>query len=284
MKLLTCCWSRQKDVSPALPSVPGEVLRDIRIQLDRWTLDGVQFTCPRFLRLITERMSGVCLREVRQAVFNASDKYYMDTPKGASFFIFVYHRRTLEMRLVFTPELAAIVLRTPIVAESLSVIEGNCADLTPTQFHKVVLHFSPTRLCVDRCPLRACQINSEFLRALCKNRVLCSSFSRAGPVDGDSFHVTDDALVEFCAQSDVQIDQEREQLEELELQDGSFTKDLFKRLVEAHSVSMRTQPLRITVSPLRFEDEDLRDFAQYLSYRNRGSLWPMRTYNFPCEQ
>ncbi|KAH7695745.1 hypothetical protein AAVH_37193, partial [Aphelenchoides avenae] len=98
MKLLTCCWSRQKDVSPALPSVPGEVLRDILLPLDRWTLDDAQFTCRRFLRLITERMWEVCLRKVYRAAFSASDKYYIYSPKGASFFIFIHRRQEREMR------------------------------------------------------------------------------------------------------------------------------------------------------------------------------------------
>lgn len=50
-----------------MSSVPSEVLRDVLLALDRWTLDAVQFTNQRFLRLITERMSDVCLRQVRHA-------------------------------------------------------------------------------------------------------------------------------------------------------------------------------------------------------------------------
>lgn len=34
------------------------------------------------------------------------------------------------------------------------------------------------------------------------------------------------------------------------------------------------------MSLLRFEDEDLRDYAQHVSY----DRWPTRIYNFPCEQ
>ncbi|KAH7702840.1 hypothetical protein AAVH_29996, partial [Aphelenchoides avenae] len=52
---------------PAMSSVPGEVLRDVLLPLDRWTLDGVQFTNRRFLRLIKERMPDVCLRQVDSA-------------------------------------------------------------------------------------------------------------------------------------------------------------------------------------------------------------------------
>lgn len=91
MNLFACCWSRQKDVSPAVPSmrdevlhdspspqedvapalasVPGEVLRDILLPLNRWTLDGVQFTNRRFLQLIMERMTDVCLRQINLAAF-----------------------------------------------------------------------------------------------------------------------------------------------------------------------------------------------------------------------
>lgn len=89
MKTFTCCLRRQKEFEPALPSVPGEVLRDFLLPPDRWTLYDVQFTCRRFLRLSTERMSDVCLRNIYYAAFNASDKYYIDSPKGASFFIHV---------------------------------------------------------------------------------------------------------------------------------------------------------------------------------------------------
>lgn len=47
---------------------------------------------------------------------------------------------------------------------------------------------------------------------------------------------------------------------------------------------MRTRPLQITVSPVRFEEEGLRDYAQHLTYRRRGQLWQQRIYDFPCEQ
>lgn len=50
-----------------MSSVPSEVLRDILLPLDRWTLDDVQFTNRRFLQLILEHMSDVCLRQVDTA-------------------------------------------------------------------------------------------------------------------------------------------------------------------------------------------------------------------------
>lgn len=45
---------------------------------------------------------------------------------------------------------------------------------------------------------------------------------------------------------------------------------------------MRTRPLRITVYPSRFEDVNLPDYVQHLSYR--GNLWPVRVYDFPSKQ
>ncbi|KAH7710830.1 hypothetical protein AAVH_21884 [Aphelenchoides avenae] len=172
--------------------------------------------------------------------------------------------------LDFTPELVALVLQAPIVADYLSLSDGSCAKLAPAQFHNVLLHFSPTDLYVGWCHLRACQINDEFIQTLSMNRVLHTSLLRTKPVDGNSFCVTDDAIVNFFVQRDAQLDEERGQREELTVYRGSFTKDLFKRLVEANPVSMRTRPLRITVSALRFEDKDLRDYAQNLSYSDRG--------------
>lgn len=157
-------------------------------------------------------------------------------PSFASFFFSLTRiRSTLIMcsGLVFTPAFVALVLQAPIVADHLTLWNGSYAKLAPSLFHNFVLHFSPTVLDLDWCHLRASQISDEFLRALHKKRVVCISFPyRPGPVDGDSFCVSDDAIVEFCAQHDVQIDQEEKQLEALALCNGSFTKDLFKRLVE----------------------------------------------------
>ncbi|KAH7702551.1 hypothetical protein AAVH_30289 [Aphelenchoides avenae] len=291
-----------------MPSVPNEVLRDFLLPLDRWTLDRVQFTCPRFLRLITGCMSKVCLRQIENATFSGSDAYYL---YRGSFLIRINGRPaqkilnaqkdiarlfsrfmqalrssrvgSLQLNgLVFTPELAVLVLQTPIVAESLSLFMGSCAELAPAQFHKVLVHFSPTNLFVYGCHLRACQINDEFVRTLSTNRVPCTSLRGREPVDGGSFCVTDDAVVDFCIQENLQVHQEGEQLEELTLHYGSFTKDLFKRLVEASSMSMRVRPLRITVSTVRFEDEDLRDYAQHLTYSGPGC--PKRIYHFCCKQ
>lgn len=47
---------------------------------------------------------------------------------------------------------------------------------------------------------------------------------------------------------------------------------------------MRTQPLRIFVSAVPVEDEDLRDFALHLSYRDRGTPEELRIYDFPGAQ
>lgn len=59
------------------------------------------------------------------------------------------------------------------------------------------------------------------------------------PVDGGSFHVTDDAIVNFCLEEDVQIDRQEEDAApkrrphaELHVDNGIFTKNLFKRLIE----------------------------------------------------
>ncbi|KAH7713279.1 hypothetical protein AAVH_19393, partial [Aphelenchoides avenae] len=49
----------------------------------------------------------------------------------------------------------------------------------------------------------------------------------------------------------------------------------------ASNVSMRTQPLRITGGLERVEEEDLRDFAPYVFYRQRDDLL---SYDFPDEQ
>lgn len=131
---------------------------------------------------------------------------------------------------VFTPELAALVLQTPVVATTLFLQNGSCAELTPTLFQKVVLHFSLTLLHVYRCHLRSSHITDGFLEALSKS-VRRTKVWDMVPVDGDRFDVTDDALVERCLQEDAHADEE--DMEKVEfLCKGSFTKDLFKRLVE----------------------------------------------------
>ncbi|KAH7701466.1 hypothetical protein AAVH_31402 [Aphelenchoides avenae] len=111
------------------------------------------------------------------------------------------------------------------------------------------------------------------------------SFPYIAPVDGGSFCVTVNAIVEFFMQEDVEVAQEgNDPLVYLHLRNGNFTKGLFKHVAEASSVSTRTQPLRIMVSPWRIEDEDLRDFADHLSYRYRGTPGELRVYDFPAEQ
>ncbi|KAH7723030.1 hypothetical protein AAVH_09503 [Aphelenchoides avenae] len=185
---------------------------------------------------------------------------------------------------IFTPELAALVLQTPIVADTLTVVAGSWAELTATQFHEVLLHFSTTSLDIQACRLRACQITDDLIRELSKKGLRCATFhNELVPVDGGRFVVTDDAVADFCVQSDEHIAPERVLCGELVLHNGSFTKDLFKRLVEASAVSMRTRWMRIVVCPSPVGDEDLRDFAQHLSYRNRVKPWQYRIYNFPSE-
>lgn len=57
-----------------MSSLPKEVLEDVLQLQDRWTLDDVQFTNRRFLRLIMERMTDVCLRQIDSATFEAPSK------------------------------------------------------------------------------------------------------------------------------------------------------------------------------------------------------------------
>lgn len=165
---------------------------------------------------------------------------------------------------------------------------GSCADLTPTQFHKVLLHFSPTKLELLCCHLRACQLTDELLQALIKKRLRNMLFPSTVPVDGGNFCVTDEGIVDFLLQGDIPMDEEEDPPSrlcgDLRVYNSSPTKDLFKRLVGASSVSLRSEPLRIIVSPARFEEEDLRDFAQHLSHAGRGRPGQLRIYDFPGEQ
>ncbi|KAH7723017.1 hypothetical protein AAVH_09489 [Aphelenchoides avenae] len=293
-----------------MSSVPGEVLRDILLPLDRWTLDDVQFTDGRFLQLITERMSDVCLRQVNYADFSTPDaktgenssyvirmdgrpertNAHEDTARLFSEFVQALRSSRVACmtltELVFTPQLVALVLQTPIVAGALSFLQGSCAGLTPTQFQDTILHFAPASLNITACQLRASHLTDGLLRALSMRNVM---FSSAVPVDGRKYSVTDDAVVDFCMQDDVSTSQQRDAPKrllygELIMRHGSFTKGLFKRLVEASTVSVRTQPIRIDVSPLRFGWKDLPEFEQYLSDRDRRHSWQLRIYNFPGEK
>ncbi|KAH7714714.1 hypothetical protein AAVH_17913 [Aphelenchoides avenae] len=239
-----------------MASVPGEVLEDVLQPLDRWTLDAVQFTNRRFLRLIAERMKEVCLRQLSyaHAVFNTSNEdaecnSYVrinDGPKRRnisnahkdpvhllSAFLKALRSSRVEALtfsgLTFTPAIATLLLESPITAHQLSFLTGSCTELTSTQFRDVVLHLSPTSLCLYSCLLRACQINDEFLCSLPKNHVRRASFQNLVPVDGDSFCVTDDAVVDFCMQQDVCVGEEEDApkpgpVGELVLHNGSFTK------------------------------------------------------------
>ncbi|KAH7722963.1 hypothetical protein AAVH_09433 [Aphelenchoides avenae] len=312
-----------------MSSLPSEVLEDVLQPLDRWTLDTVQFTDGRFLQLILERMTNVCLRQVHRASFmvgneNMEESFYgiyrygrplenYDNNGWPGQEIWNTHKDTARLfsefvqalqsscvadlaleRLVFTPDLAALVRQAPIVVGNFSLVHGSCAELTPTQFHEVILHFSPTSLDFNNSHLHPCHITNAFLRplslrALNKDRMLRAVFPRKVPVDGGSFCATDDAVVDFCKQPDVEVGQEedapknkkKKAYAELTLYHGRFTKGLFKRLVEACYLSKRTQPLRIFVSPVRIEEEDLHDFAQHLvSRRNAGTVYQLRIYDF----
>ncbi|KAH7708156.1 hypothetical protein AAVH_24584 [Aphelenchoides avenae] len=291
-----------------MSSVPSEALEDILLSLDRWTLDTVQFTSRRFMLLIMDRMLGVCMRQINKATFRAPNdntdggsytirmdllgfreisNAHKDTARLFSEFVTALRNSrvvhlTLE-RLVVTPALATLVLESPIVAFRLDIFGGSCAELTPTQLQRILLHLSPSSLWLGS-DLRAGQVSDELVRALKKSGVRRATFTNRAPMDGSRFCVTDDAIIDFCAQPDVQISQEGyAQFKELHLYNGSFTKNLFKRLVEASALSTHTQRLQICVSPIRFKDEDLRDFAQHLSYRNRGETFQQRIYDFPGE-
>ncbi|KAH7725823.1 hypothetical protein AAVH_06666 [Aphelenchoides avenae] len=207
-----------------MSSLPREVLRDVLLPLNRWALDDVQFISRRFLQLIMESMSGVCLRQLDGASYRAPD----DDTDEYEYVVFQYgrperkvsnahedsaqlflefvqalrssHIEHLELAsFIFAPEHAALVLQVPIVADTLSLIGGSCAELTATKLRRVLLHFSPTSLLLHSL-FRACQISDELIRALFTNGVRFASFPNKGPVDGGSFCVTDDAIVELCVQ------------------------------------------------------------------------------------
>lgn len=147
----------------------------------------------------------------------------------------------------FTPAaLSTLVLEAPMIANELTFDSGSCAELTPTQFQALVLHFSPTKLYLGSGPypprLLAGQLTDDFLRALTKNRVRKALFPKSKPVDGDVFRVTDDAIVDFCVQPDDAAEEqdlnELKRYAELRVSNGRFTKNIFKRLVEV-SVGQR---------------------------------------------
>ncbi|KAH7722998.1 hypothetical protein AAVH_09470 [Aphelenchoides avenae] len=242
-----------------MSSLPSEVLEDVLEPLDRWNLDNVQFTNRRFMQLVMERLSDVCLRHVDYASFRAPNETYntdvtayvgthsrlereMSSAHGDIAGVFSEYVQALRSSrveiltingLVFAPELAALVLQTPMLTEELILVESSCVQLTPAQFHKVLLHVSPTSLDMSTCQLRACQLTDELLRALSKNRVRRITCPFPVPTDGGRFAVTDDAIVDFCLQPDAQNSQEGDAPSELMMNNGNFTKELFKRLVEA---------------------------------------------------
>lgn len=146
-----------------------------------------------------------------------------------------------------------MVLQTPIVCDELILDAASCAELTPIQFHNVVRHFSPTSLDIDRCRLRAYQITDGFLGDLRTNRVRQIVFQNMVPLDGVSFHATDDAIIDFCVQEDVPTFDQEDTCplrlhQELVVCNGTFTKGLFKRLVQ---VNTRCSMYRTTGTPKR---------------------------------
>lgn len=129
--------------------------------------------------------------------------------------------------LVFTPDLAALVLQTPVVTDWLGFFKGNFAVLAPTQFHEVLVHFSPTSLNITGCAMRASQLMERLLGGISENCVRHAKYQDMVPVYGG---MTDDAIIDFCLLEDVHIG---------ELHKGSFTKELFKRLVEVSTCTSR---------------------------------------------
>lgn len=140
--------------------------------------------------------------------------------------------------------MATLVLETPIIAHQLTFASGSYTELTPTEFRELVVHFSPSSVNLEKCDLRPSQISDDFLRALFKNGVRKTWIKSALPEQDEetvAFHVTDDAVVDFFAQENDPIGQEgkvdtsRSWRPELAIDNGSFTKDLFKRVVEVSS-------------------------------------------------
>lgn len=158
-------------------------------------------------------------------------------------------KSTLCLGIAFTPELATLVSQTPITARDLCVRAGSCVELTPAQFHALVVHFSPTKLQLGPNPanaprLRVRQLDDEFLQALAKNRLRRASLPKSNPVDGDRFIVTDDGIIDFCMQPDEPAGQgvdEQKPYTELLVSNGSFSKDIFKRMVEVSARCCRTR-------------------------------------------
>lgn len=132
---------------------------------------------------------------------------------------------------VFTPALVTHVLEAPITARKLALGVGSCAGLTPAQFHELVLHLSPTFL-FRGCHHRACHVTDGLLRALSNIRVRGITLMNNPPVDGGSFGVTDDAIIDFCVQPGGEDGELRAFGGHLVLHNGSFTQNVFKRLVK----------------------------------------------------
>lgn len=83
-----------------MSSLPNEILEDVLQPLDRWTLDGVQFADGRFLQLILERMTDVCLRGIDSATFTVKrdeSSYFIVTDNGPVRSISKHHIDTAHL-------------------------------------------------------------------------------------------------------------------------------------------------------------------------------------------
>lgn len=184
-----------------MSSLPNEVLRDVLLPVDRWTLDDIQFTNRRFRQLIMSRIADVCLRQITSASFfgpkvnedESSFEIYTDgaperrirnlhydTAGLASEFVQALRSSRIMFltfnRLVFTPELATCILETAIIANDLTIFMGSCAELTPARFQEILVHFSPTFLWLASCHI--CHISDESVRALIRNDAVRMSLCR----------------------------------------------------------------------------------------------------------
>lgn len=96
----------------------------------------------------------------------------------------------------------SLVLETPIVVHKIQSFEVDCAGMTPTQFHGVVLHFSPalsTSVVVAFALDRYRRLSSSTAQ---EPSAAHSNQTSKTQVDRVVFSVMDDAIVDFCAQED----------------------------------------------------------------------------------
>ncbi|KAH7695695.1 hypothetical protein AAVH_37242, partial [Aphelenchoides avenae] len=247
-----------------MSSLPCEVMVDTLVPLNRWTLDSVQSTNRRFWRLIHERMSDVCLREISHAKLNtygasvkavanasihvkgppelefANHKYIVPLKYFTAFIASLRSSRidTLDVSdLPITPGISTLFREGPIITRQLNLDGITCATVSPAQFHSFILHLSPSSLRFDGGRFRAEHFSDDLIRALCKNGTTHMHLPNAEPTDGGSYRVTDDAIVEFCVEQDVREGEERRGVSsrpfgEIVVHYSDTTPNLFKRLVE----------------------------------------------------